>query len=94
MPHLLYDNLTRIYLDASFKGVKRLFVLAFDNTTTVGNNNTIYDGPDRVKKDSHTKYFLPRVNLTNYNVLLMAETFMINQLMIKFKSMMKLERLQ
>ena len=27
------DNPTRSYLDASFQGVKRLFVLAFNNTT-------------------------------------------------------------
>ena len=27
------DNLTRFCLDASFQGVKRLFVLAFNNTT-------------------------------------------------------------
>ena len=41
-------NLTRFYLDASFQGVKRFFVLAFDDTT-VGNNN---DGPNRVKRNS------------------------------------------
>ena len=46
------QNLTRFYLDGSFQGVKRLFVLAFDNTT-VGNNNN--DGPDRIKTDSNRK---------------------------------------
>ena len=36
------DNLTRFCLDASFQGVKRLFVLAFNNTTVdVANSPTI-----------------------------------------------------
>ena len=59
------ENLTRSYLDASFQGAKRLFVLPFNNTTA--NNN---DGPNKVKRDSHRKYFLQRVNITNYNVLI------------------------
>ena len=77
------NKLKRFPLDAFFQGVNRLFALAFNNT-----NN----GANKVERDSHRKYFLPRVNITNNNVL-MAETFMINQLMIKSKSMMKLERL-
>ena len=52
------DNLKRLPFDASFQGVNRLFVLAFDST-----NN----GDDKVK--SHRKYFLPRVDITNYNLL-------------------------
>ena len=65
---------TRFYLDASFQGLKILFVLAFDSTTTVNNNN-INDCSDRIKKDSHTKSFLPRVNITNYNVLIDGRNF-------------------
>ena len=59
-------NSTRFYLDASFQGVKRLFVLAFDNT-----NN----GAKKVERNSHTKYFLPRVNITNCNVLIDERNF-------------------
>ena len=51
----------RIYLDASFQGVNRLFVLAFDNTN--GDNK-------KIERNSRTKYFLPRVNITKYNVLI------------------------
>ena len=47
------NNLKRFPLDASFQGVRRLFVLAFDNTEN-GNN--------KVERNSHRKYFLPRVN--------------------------------
>ena len=37
----------RIYLDVSFQGVNRLFVLAFDN---------INNGPKKVERNSRTKY--------------------------------------
>ena len=46
--------------------VRRLFVLAFDNT-----NN----GVKKVERNSHTKYFLPRVDKTNCNVLINRRNF-------------------
>ena len=55
----------RFYLDASFQGVKRLFVLAFDDT----------NGANKVERKNQRKYFLPRVNLTNYNVLIDGRNF-------------------
>ena len=61
----------RIYLDASFQGVKRLFVLAFDNSTLANGN----DSAKKVKRDISTKYFLPRVEITNYNVLTDGKNF-------------------
>ena len=57
------NNLKRFLLHASFQGVNKLFVLAFDNTNN-GNN--------KVERDSHRKYSLPRVNITNYNVCISA----------------------
>ena len=59
------DNITRFPSDASFQGTNRLFVLAFDNT----------NGDNKVKRDSHRKYFLPRVDITNYNVLIDGRNF-------------------
>ena len=59
-------NLKRFSLDASFKGVNRLFVLAFDNT-----NN----GDNKVERDTHRKYFHPRVDIANYNVLIDGRNF-------------------
>ena len=44
------NNPTRFPLDASFQGVNRLFVLAFNNT------NDAY----RVERGSHRIFFLPR----------------------------------
>ena len=52
---------TRFPLDASFQRVNRLFVLAFNSTD--GNAN-------QVERKSQRKYFLPRVDITNYNVLI------------------------
>ena len=60
------NNLKRFLLDASFSGVNRLFVLSLDNT-----NN----GNKKVERDSHRKYFLPRVDKTNYNVLIDGRNF-------------------
>ena len=45
-----------IHLGGSFQGVKRLSVLAFDDANNGANN---------VARNSHTKYFLPRVNINN-----------------------------
>ena len=59
------QTLTRFPLDASFQGVNRLFLLAFDDTGC----------PSRVQRDSHRKYFLPRVDVTNYNVLIDGRNF-------------------
>ena len=60
------NNAIRFPLDASFQGVNRLFVLAFDN-----NEN----GNKKVERDSRRKYFLPRVDITNYNVLTDGKKF-------------------
>ena len=55
------NNLTRFPLDASFQGVRRLFVLAFNNTD---------NGAMNVERNSHTKYFLTRVEITHYKSVL------------------------
>ena len=60
------DNLTRFTLYAAFQGVRRLFVLAFNNAD--GNAN-------KVERNSHKIYFLSRVNITNSNVLIDRRNF-------------------
>ena len=62
-------NPLKILLDASFQGVKRLFLLAFNNTTVDVVSNPIDNTNNRVEKNSQRKYFLPRVDTTNQNVL-------------------------
>ena len=65
------NNLKRFPLDAPFQGVNRLFVLAYNNT--IGDAN-------RVQRDSHRKYFLPRLNIINYNVLIDGRNFYDQQI--------------
>ena len=60
------NNVTRFPLDASFQGVNRLFVLAFNN---------INNDANEVKRNSYRKYFLPRVDITKYNVLIDDRNF-------------------
>ena len=80
------NNVTRFSLDASFQGVNRLFVLAFNNTD--GNAN-------KVERNSHRKFFLPRVDITNYNVLIDGRNFYdqpINDQIKKYDEILQQEK--
>ena len=52
-------------LDSSWQGVKRLFVLAYNNK----------EGDNKVSVDSYKKYFLPRVKIENYNIEIDGRNF-------------------
>ena len=67
IPNKIYheNDYIRIRLDASYQGVKRLFVLAYRNC---GDAN-------RVTADSHRRYFFPRVNIENYNIEIDGRNF-------------------
>ena len=51
--------------DSSYQGVKRLFVLAYDNAA----------GKDQVSVDSIKKYFLSKVKIENYNIEIDGKKF-------------------
>ena len=55
----------RELLDSSWQGVKRLFVLAYNNK----------EGDNKVSVDSFKKYFLPRVKIENYNIKIDGRNF-------------------
>ena len=55
----------RELLDSSCQGVKRLFVLGYDNIA--GNN--------QVSLDSYKKYFFPRVKIDNCNINIYGRNF-------------------
>ena len=58
-PELVAQNPTLNHLiEPSFQGVNRLFVLAFGNDT---------------QRTSHSGYYLPNVNIKNYNVMINGE---------------------
>ena len=52
-------------LDASIQGVNRLFIFAY-----IGS-----DGNNIITKDSHQKYFLPRLKIENYNIEIAGRNF-------------------
>ena len=63
------EKYIRKLLDSSYQGVKRLFVLAYDNTADDTNHN------DQVSINSFKKYFLPRVEIENYNIKIDGRNF-------------------
>ena len=52
-------------LDSGCQGVKRLFVLAYNNK----------EDDNKVSVDSYKKYFLPRVKIENYNIEIDGRNF-------------------
>ena len=86
------NNLTRFPLDASFQGVRGLLVLLFNNTTVNVANDPINNTNNRVLRNSHTKYFFPRLNIANYNILIDGRNFYdqpINDLIKKYDKIRK-----
>ena len=59
------EKYIRELLDSSYQGVKRLFVLAYNNAA----------GNDHVSIDSFKKYFLPRVKIENYDIEIDGRNF-------------------
>ena len=82
IPEKIYnanDNI-RILIDPSWQGMNRLFVLAYlnDNTSIV---------------NSHRKYFLPRVEIKNYNIEIDGRNFYdqpINDLIKQYDEIRKI----
>ena len=66
IPNKIYNenDYIRELLDASYQGVKRLFILAYGNA-----------GNDLVTANSHRKYFLPRIKIENYNIEIDGRNF-------------------
>ena len=71
-------GITRFSLDAAFHGVNRLFVLTFEDTRA----DEAADPPaprnlvaNRVIRDRYRKYFVSRVDITSYNVLIDGRNF-------------------
>ena len=70
-------------LDSSYEGVKRLFVLAYDNAA----------GNKHIFVDSFKKYFLPRVKIENYNIQINGRNFydqLINDLIKQYNEVRKI----
>ena len=71
-------GITRFRLDAVFEGVNPLFILASEDTRA----DEAADAPaprnlavNRVMRTSYRKYFVPRVDITSYNMLIDGRNF-------------------
>ena len=87
------QNPVKFYLDASFEGVKRFFALAFNNTTEDVVNNPVSNTNNIVLRNSHRNYFLPRVNITSYNVPIDGRSFydqLVNDQIKKYDEIRKI----
>ena len=74
----------RILLNSSFQRVNRLFVMGF-NTNTVKRNTD--------DAESHRRYFLPRIEIKDYNVLIDERSFddqNINDSITRYNELLKL----
>ena len=85
IPNKTYNqnDYIRELLDASFQGVKRLFVLVYDNNA----------GDDLVTANSHRRYFLPRTKIENYNIEIDGRNFYdqpINDLIKQYDEVRKI----
>ena len=71
-------GITEFSLDAAFQGVNRLFILAFEDiradeaADALAPRNLV---ANRVIRNSYRKYFVPRVDITSYNVLIDGRNF-------------------
>ena len=59
------EKYIRELLDSSYQGIKRLFVLSYNNK----------EGDDKVSVDSFKKHFLRRVKIENYNIKIDGKNF-------------------
>ena len=88
------NNYKRTLLDVAIPGINRLFVMRFNNNDALNNipagdedavaaNNNTHTY--RVQGDSHKKYFLPRVDIKDYNVLIEGRNFYDQNISDDFK---------
>ena len=69
-----------------------MFVLVFNDTTVNVSDNAINNTNNRVLRNSHKKYFLLRVNITNFSVLIDGRNFYdqpINDLINQYNEIRK-----
>ena len=84
IPNEIYNenDYIRELRHAGYQGVKRLFILAYDNA-----------GNDLVTANSHRKYFLSRMKIGNYNIEIDGRNFYdqpINDLITQYNEVRKI----
>ena len=77
------NNYKRSFLDANIPGLNKLFVMGF-------NNNAV---KNQVLRNSHRKYFLPRVDIKDYNALIDGRNFYDQNISDDFKKYEELRKI-
>ena len=80
-------------LDAKIPDVNRLFVVGFNDNVVNPNANPIADDPQRVKRDSQRKYFLPWIDIKDYNILIDGRNFYDQNISDEFKNYEELRKI-
>ena len=70
-----------------------MFVLDFNNTAENENEVTANNTGNRVQRDSHKKYFFPRVDITNYNILIDGRNFYDQPINYQIKKYDEIEKI-
>ena len=87
------DNFKRTLLDTSIPGVNRLFVMGFNNNIeNPDNEGNIADDLNRVKRNSHRKYFLSTVDIKDYYNLIDGRNFYDQNIFDDFKKYEELRK--
>ena len=84
-------------LGVAIPGVNRLFVAGFNDNDALGqgNNepqNSINAASNKVERNGFTKYFLPRVDIKDYNVLIDGRNFYDQNIFDDFKKYEELRK--
>ena len=87
------NNYKRSLLHAKIPGVNKLFVMGFDDNVVNHNADLIVDEDEKVKRDSHRKYFLPRIDIKDYNVLIDGRNFYDQNISDDFKKYEELRKI-
>ena len=77
------NNYKRYLLDANIPGLNKLFVMGF-------NNNAV---KNQVLRNSHRKYFLPRIDIKDYNALIDGRNFYDQNISDDFKKYEELRKI-
>ena len=66
--------------------------MGFDNNVVNPNTDPIVDETQRVKRDNHRKYFLPRIDIKDCNVLIDGRNFYDQNIFDEFKNYEELRK--
>ena len=88
------NNYKGTLVDVAIPGINILFVIGFNDNVQnpAGDPPMINDDANRVKRNSYKKYFLPRVDIKDYNVLIDGRNFYDQNISDDFKKYEELRK--